>query len=874
MMNARKLHADGRQYCRAVFVLAFAAVVQLAGCRPDEPLIDHASVFDKYDWWDSRDRDWYAARIPFVDTPDDSLDEVYYYRWEVVKTHLTYGSPSTGYLFTEFIDRPFWSGTYGGIACPLGHQLAEVRWLKDPRIIDDFARYWLDTPGARPRNYSNWYGSGIWQIHELWSDRDWAISMLPYVEKQIAGWYDEWYDADHGLFYRTGHDDGMEVNINARQASDDWRVEGYRPTLNSYLYGDLNAAASLSALAGDAAKAQSYTDKADALRSRVIEQLWDSTRAFFFHQWVADHPPGIKAKTLTYQTGPFAGNEHGRELIGYVPWQFNLPTDEQSSAWQFLMDTTYFMSTYGPTTTEQHDPQFYVSPRCCVWSGQSWPYATTQTLVAMANLLNNYDQDYVDGGDYYELIRAYTRTQYKNGRPYVAESANPFDGSWTGSDLPNHSEHYFHSGYVDLVLGGLLGIRPTAGDTLVLNPLVPADWRYFAVDGVRYHGRDLSFYWDADGSRYGRESGFVVIVDGKQVYRGDTIGRVAQPIEPAANSLSFERRDNLAVNNGELWPEVTTSYANPSNPSFYLHDGGIWYHQVPTNRWTTVGSPNSGDTVTVDFGVAQTVNEVRLYFIDDSVGEQSASERQTTVVMPPVSYRIEVRVDSPDESEAVWTSLVETRRTPSRPEGRRANTVEFRAVDARAVRVILEHAAGGATGLAELEVWTPAGTLLSKAQGRPSNLALNPAGDPFPRVSASFPEDDEGLGVLVDGSFGLTSYQANRWVPRGTPNAEDWIEIEFDGPKSVSRVDAYLWGNAPRYLNQVDTTVISPRSMHVRVRVGGEWRDVLNASSFPQSPRAMAVNVISFQAVEADAVRLYLEHDRPAVGGLTEVEVR
>jgi hypothetical protein len=29
------------------------------------------------------------------------------------------------------------------------------------------------------------------------------------------------------------------------------------------------------------------------------------------------------------------------------------------------------------------------------WDGQSWPFATTQTLVAMANLLNNYTQDIV-----------------------------------------------------------------------------------------------------------------------------------------------------------------------------------------------------------------------------------------------------------------------------------------------------------------------------------------------------------------------------------------------------------------------------------------------------------------------------------------------
>jgi hypothetical protein len=60
------------------------------------------------------------------------------------------------------------------------------------------------------------------------------------------------------------------------------------------------------------------------------------------------------------------------------------------------MDTAYFAAPFGPTTLERGDPQFQIFPRCCVWSGNSWPYATTQTLVALANLLNDYEQDYVD----------------------------------------------------------------------------------------------------------------------------------------------------------------------------------------------------------------------------------------------------------------------------------------------------------------------------------------------------------------------------------------------------------------------------------------------------------------------------------------------
>src|SRR6185503_5115518 len=149
---------------------------------------------------------------------------------------------------------------------------------------------------------------------------------------------------------------------------------------------------------------------------------------------------------------------------------------------------TYFLSAYGPTTTERHDPQFYISPTCCWWSGNSWPYATTQTLVAMANLLNRYTQDVVSPEDWMQLFGTYTRTQRKDSHPYIAEAANPDNGSWEGHDTPNHSPHYFHSGYVNLVITGVVGLRPRADDSVEVNPLAPRDWAWFALDGVRYHG--------------------------------------------------------------------------------------------------------------------------------------------------------------------------------------------------------------------------------------------------------------------------------------------------------------------------------------------------------------------------------------------------
>src|SRR6185437_2886398 len=76
-------------------------------------VLDKQKLLDVQTFWDNRDWGWYRANIPFFESPDPDIDTTYYYRWELITKHLTYGSPNTGYVYTEFIDRPFWSGRYG-----------------------------------------------------------------------------------------------------------------------------------------------------------------------------------------------------------------------------------------------------------------------------------------------------------------------------------------------------------------------------------------------------------------------------------------------------------------------------------------------------------------------------------------------------------------------------------------------------------------------------------------------------------------------------------------------------------------------------------------------------------------------------------------
>jgi hypothetical protein len=836
-------------------LLAGLVVSQIVASGASAQVLDKRALLGRQPWRDNRDTEWFAARIPAFESPDSAIDATYYYRWELTTKHLTYGAPETGYTFTEFIDRPFWSGAYGAISCPLGHQLEEVRWLNDRGILEDFARYWFETPGAEPRSYSNWYGAAVWETYLVLADTGFLRRVLPHMKRQYAGWVAERWDPGHRMFRWDGLHDGMERNINSRQTDDiDAGAEGYRPTLNSYLFADVQAIARASMLFGDTTTAREYSVRAESLRQRVQEELWDERRIFFLHQFAHDEKEGVRRLTRTYDSGKYAGDSHGRELIGYVPWQFNLPEPGKGyeRAWRFVMDTAYFLAPYGPTTTERHDPQFHVSPRCCWWSGNSWPYATTQTLIAMANLLNRYRQSEVSAGDWMRLFNAYTRTHRKDGRPYVAEAADPDKGSWDGHDTPYHSEHYFHSGYVNLVITGLVGLRPRADDSVEVNPLAPADWPWFALDDVRYHGRRLAVLWDRDGRRYGRGRGLLLLADGRVIGRAPRLGKLVAYLGPPRLTALPAPQINVAVNNGRgAYPWVEASYAAPEHPPHYLVDGSSWYDTAPPNRWTTIGTRNRRDTVTLDFGTERRIHRIAMYILDDG---------------PAGELRAPARYDVQMWRGGRWVKIPSERRNPALPEGRRANYVSFPPASTARVRIVLTPRDGAPMGLTELEVWGPAALPLARVTAVSRDLAFSTGANAYPTASASFTSATDRVEHVNDLQIAFTRYSRNRWTAYQSPNPRDWVAIDFGTRTTVRSIELYLYGD--------DRGIRAPRDYTIQIWNGSTWQDAEVRSRVPERPLASARNVIAIAPVETSRVRVVLEHDLPAFSGITELIVR
>jgi hypothetical protein len=170
----------------------------------------------------------------------------------------------------------------------------------------------------------------------------------------------------------------------------------------------------------------------------------------------------------------------------------------------------------------------------------------------MINLLNNYNQDVVTNSDYLKSLRLFTQQHYlPGGKINLVENYDPDKGGpivyfyW--------SNHYNHSQYNNLVISGLCGIRPSAGDSLVINPLVDTSIQYFFLDDVLYHGHKLSVIYDKDGNKYKAGTGLTVLVDGKKValvqnegrYKVFVGARITHPKskQPANHALNITRKD-------------------------------------------------------------------------------------------------------------------------------------------------------------------------------------------------------------------------------------------------------------------------------------------------------------------------------------------
>ena len=476
--------------------------------------------------------------IPMIDLPDKDIEETYYFRWWTYRKHIK--NTEDGYVITEFLPKVNWSKKHNTINCPAAHHIYEGRWLRDPKYISDYINFWLYNSEDGIRQYSFWVADATLAFNSIHRNDSILLNQLEPLIKNYHEWEKIRKDENKSLFWQYDVNDGMELTVSGRilnKEIEKFSVEATRPTINSYMYGDAKAISKISYLKNDFKNADKFESKANKIKHELQKRLWNEDLNFFT----------VLPKNYNKTSKPL----DVRELIGYVPWYFNLPDDkvEYSQAWKKIKDTTGFSAPVGLTVTERSQSFFKISYEGheCQWNGPSWPFATTQTLKAMANFLNNYSNNKtISKQDYYNIFLQYANQhKLKNDKGetvnWIDENINPFTGDWISrtrlmdwegngwSDDKGGVERgkdYNHSGFCDLVLSDLLGIKPNIDKSIEINPLIPEDWEWFAAENIYFQGKEISLIWDKTGKYYNLGKGLMLFIDKKLAIKKDKIQKI------------------------------------------------------------------------------------------------------------------------------------------------------------------------------------------------------------------------------------------------------------------------------------------------------------------------------------------------------------
>ncbi len=650
-----------------------------------EPVIPREKLAVEYF---GADAPWFLRNIPFLEIDDPEIQQIYYYRWKLFRSHLReIGAQGTNVL--EFLVNVPWAREpYTDLNDSASFHILEGRWLRDPAIIDSLIDH-LYTGGANDRHFSESIAAATESRTLVTGDPGPALRHLDTMQ-HIFNLWDDHFDRARNLYWIEPLLDATEYTISSIDASGAGFTdkpstdpnhngftggEAFRPSINSYQYGNALAIARFARLAGKHEVAADYSRRAEQIRSAVLAQLWNPTLQHFTDRY--------QRSTKYVTAGEFI---RGRELVGYVPWLYELPPKgvsaaEYSIAWRHLLSPAELAGPLGLRTVEPSYPRYLAQYRYdlptgnpeCQWNGPSWPFQTSQALTALANLLDDYHQSFITPADYLSLLRQYTRQHFiAAGHPDIQEDYNPDTGSQIVGLARSH--HYNHSTYIDLILSGLLGVRPRSDEILEIDPLLPTEStpgerpiRYFALQKLEYHGHDISVVYDSDGSRYGIGRGLFVFVDGKRVLGPTSLARtqVALPSKPFAALRQTFMPIDLAVNPGV--PDGPTASASSSaSPTAIAEaiDGRLWFFPENPNGWSPDPSDKSPTSwYSIDFRQSRTIGSVELYFLSD--GERFQA---------PSVFQLEHRTPKG------WQDIPSQQRSPQEPIANGENRIVFPAL--------------------------------------------------------------------------------------------------------------------------------------------------------------------------------------------------
>lgn len=675
---------------------------------------------------------WWAENVPYLDTPEDNIDKTLFYRWWLMRFNfLDADIPGNDYQFPTSMEGVL--GYNNAIVLTTGMFIDDLKYFRDPIYsygpwvsvgeTSKSSKY-VDNPGD-PANWSNSYTQYIseaaWRAYQLHGGpSEIAGKLAQYAENDVKGLLAA-YDTDgSGLIdYNWGAmtgNDADAVSFHERPGASMDRTE------NAYLFSNATAAAHAYRLAGDTAAADEMDALAAEIRTKVLDLLWDPTDKLFKHRFTSDGTLARWKETNNYY--PFS--------VGLVPAPGDADYDDDYvEALRLFADAGEYP--IFPFFTANQADKAEAAAGGEEGSNNFSVINSTVTFRMLSRVLRDYDTEgtSVDAEWYKKLLYWNAWAHYQNGGDNRLPDQNEFwsEGSADPQRIGYRSWiHHTILGATNFtVIEDAMGLRPREDDRIELDP-IDIGWDHFTANNVRYRDRDLTVTWDAPGGErhYGADvpEGYSVFLDGELAFTVDQLAHVvydpstgtvdapagvgvtravtAQLQRPSEVTFASDHRvvDLFAKAGTDIDPAsvgspnlaagapVTATYSSPGRPAAGAVDGTT----VNEPFWGTAGSPGARDSIEVDLGSPQPVDDVRVYFYASS----------STATVPGYAEPSLYTVEYLDGTQ--WRPVPSQARTPAYPRAN-LNRSQFPEVTATKVRVTVTHASGAKTGVKEVQVF-------------------------------------------------------------------------------------------------------------------------------------------------------------------------